>query len=257
MIDALECGSGPALVLLHGIGSRAFSWRAQLDAWSAAHRVIAWDAPGYGRSDLLATSAPGVDAYVDALSGLLADRGVDRFVLVGHSLGALVAAAFAATHPQRVEALVLASVASGYGALPPDERERAERTRAQDRIALGPEGFSHKRSAVVLSRQASPEALERVREAMASIAEQAYLAALHMLYATDIFTFTARIAAPTLVVCGTADEATPIARNRQVAEAIAGARFASIEGAGHVTYVECPAEFNAIVGRFISTGRHA
>ena len=257
MIDALESGTGPAIVLLHGIGSRAFSWNDQLVAWSDAHRVIAWDAPGYGRSDALADPAPLVVAYADALAELLAERRVDRFSLVGHSLGALVAAAFAAAHPERVQTLVLASVACGYGSLPPDEREQRRRARAQDRIDLGADVFSRKRSAVVLSPQASDAALERVRAAMGSIGEPGYLAALHMLFNSDIFSATSRIAAPTLVVCGSADAVTPPEQNRRVAESIRDAQFALVEGAGHVVYVEQPAAFNAVVGRFLTTGARA
>jgi pimeloyl-ACP methyl ester carboxylesterase len=257
LIDALESGTGPAIVLLHGIGSRAFSWNDQLAAWSDTHRVIAWDAPGYGRSDALADPTPLVGAYADALADLLAARGVDRLLLVGHSLGALIAAAFAAAHPERVQALVLSSVACGYGSLPADERERRRRARAQDRIDLGAEAFSRKRSTHVLSSQASPVALERVRTAMSSIGEPGYLAAVHMLFNSDIFTATPRITAPTLVVCGSADEVTPPEQNRRVVESIAGAQFAPVEGAGHVVYVEQPAAFNAVVHRFLTTGARA
>jgi len=251
LIDALERGTGPAIVLLHGIGSRAFSWSAQMAAWSDTHRVIAWDAPGYGRSDPLPDPAPPVGAYADALVELLAARSVERFTLVGHSLGALIAAAFAALHPDRVQALVLSSVACGYGTLPPDERERRYQARAADRIDLGAEAYSQKRSAVVLSPQASPASLERVREAMSSIGEAGYLAALRMLFGADIFPLLGRITAPTLVVCGAADGVTPPDQNRRVAESIGGARFALVEAAGHVVYVEQPAAFDAVVRDFV------
>lgn len=252
MIDAIERGTGPAVVLLHGIGSRAFSWSAQLDAWSNDHRIIAWDAPGYGRSDALADPVPPVGDYVAALHGLLAALGVERPLLVGHSLGALTAAAYAATHPGRLLGLVLSSVACGYGSLPPAEREARYQARARDRIGLGAEAFSRKRSAVVLSPHASPAAFEQVRAAMSSIGEAGYLAALRMLFSADIVPALSSITAPTLVLCGAADTVTPPEQNRRVAESVSGARFALVEGAGHAVYVEQPEAFNAVVRAFIT-----
>ena len=252
MIDALERGSGPAIVLLHGIGSRAFSWTAQLDAWSDSHRVLAWDAPGYGRSDALAERAPHVGAYVDALDGWLAAAGVERPLVVGHSLGALIAAAFAATHPDRLRGLVLSSVACGYGTLAAAEREARYAARAQDRIDLGAEAFSQKRSAAVLSPQAGAATIERVRAAMRSIDEAGYLAALRMLFGADIFALLPAITAPTLVACGALDTVTPPEQNRRVAENVRGARFTLIAAAGHAVYVEQPAAFGAVVRAFIT-----
>jgi pimeloyl-ACP methyl ester carboxylesterase len=257
LIDALERGTGPAIVLLHGVGSRAFSWSAQLEGWSDAHRVIAWDAPGYGRSDALGDPTPSVDMYAEALADLLAALDVERPVLVGHSLGALIAAAFAAAHPDRLRGLVLSSVACGYGSLPAAEREARYQARARDRIGLGAEAFSRKRSSAVLSPHASPAAFEQVRAAMSSIGEAGYLAALRMLFRADIFTALPAITAPTLVLCGAADDVTPPEQNRRVAQALGGARFALVEDAGHAVYVEQPEAFGAIVRAFITERERA
>jgi pimeloyl-ACP methyl ester carboxylesterase len=64
----LEAGEGPALVLLHGIGSGARSWRAQLDGLSDRFRTIAWNAPGYGESSPLAPDAPSGSPVVISLA---------------------------------------------------------------------------------------------------------------------------------------------------------------------------------------------
>lgn len=239
-------------MLLHGIGSRAFSWSVQLGAWSDTHRVIAWDAPGYGRSDPLAEGAPHVGAYVEALAELLSALSVERPIVVGHSLGALIAATFASTYPDRVQALVLSSVACGYGSLPAAAREQRYQARAQDRIDLGAEAFSKKRSAAVLSPQASPESVELVRTAMSSIGEAGYLAALRMLFSADLWPMLSRVTAPTLVICGSVDAATSPDQNRRVAQSINGARFTLIDGAGHAVYVEQPEAFDVIVRAFLA-----
>ncbi len=71
--------------------------------------------PGYGESPMLAATPADAGDYADALARMLDRAGVEQTILVGHSLGALVAAAFAAKYPQRVLYPVLADVAQGYG----------------------------------------------------------------------------------------------------------------------------------------------
>src|SRR5258708_31254094 len=87
-----EAGAGPALLLLHGVGSGSGSWLAQFAGLAADRRVIAWDAPGYGESDVLPDAAPCAADYAVAALALADALGLDRFVLLGHSLGAIMAA---------------------------------------------------------------------------------------------------------------------------------------------------------------------
>ncbi|HCV40393.1 MAG TPA: hypothetical protein DGQ94_17085 [Pseudomonas sp.] len=104
-----EAGSGRAIVLLHGIGSGAASWLQVAQGLRQRARVIAWDAPGYGQSAPLPMASPRAGDYAARLASLLDALALERCVLVGHSLGAMTAAAFAQRHPERVSALVLLS----------------------------------------------------------------------------------------------------------------------------------------------------
>ena len=115
---AYRCGggSGPVVVLLHGISSGAASWLPCASLLAAHARVIAWDAPGYGDSSPLAQARPLAADYARRLEGLLAVLGVQPALLVGHSLGALMAAAYAASARKLPARLLLLSVAQGYGA---------------------------------------------------------------------------------------------------------------------------------------------
>src|SRR6476620_685716 len=97
-ISYLEAGKGPALVFLHGIGSAARSWRHQIVTFSEGFRVVAWNAPGYAGSTPPKPAIPTAGDYADALQALLNAIGIDRCHLVGHSLGTLIAARFAADH---------------------------------------------------------------------------------------------------------------------------------------------------------------
>ena len=122
-----ESGHGASIthVLLHGIGSGSASWVQQLDvvADASALRVLAWDAPGYAGSSALSPAEPTATDYAQQLWAWLDVLGCHTpIVLVGHSLGALMAASAAALQPARIARLVLLSPARGYAATPAAER---------------------------------------------------------------------------------------------------------------------------------------
>ena len=137
-------------VLLHGIGSASASWDAQL-AWAQDRSdvgVLAWDAPGYGASTPVGPLEPQASdyaarlwAWLDALSCR------SPVVLVGHSLGALMAASAALAQPERVARLLLLSPARGYGDAPAVERQRMVAGRLANLQQLGPQGMAQARAA--------------------------------------------------------------------------------------------------------------
>jgi pimeloyl-ACP methyl ester carboxylesterase len=246
--------AAPALLLLHGIGSGSLSWAAQLqDLSQRGFRVLAWDAPGYGGSDALAASAPLAADYAEALAGFVTALGLERFVLVGHSLGALMAASFCRRAGEsRVARLVLAAPAAGYGAAPEETRSRKTEERLAAMARLGHDGLAQARAAALLSPAASADAVEKIRAVMRGLHPDGYAQAVRMLGQADIFADASRITLPTLVLCGSADTVTPEAGCRRVAGAIPGSTYESLPDLGHASYVEDPARFDAALLRFIS-----
>lgn len=97
-------GSGPALVLVHGVGLHAAVWEPQVMDFCASHRVVVYDTLGHGLSDVPPPSVS-LEDYVAQLEGLLDALDITRAVVVGHSMGAIIATAFAIDHPARVGAL--------------------------------------------------------------------------------------------------------------------------------------------------------
>ncbi|HXP29991.1 MAG TPA: alpha/beta fold hydrolase [Stellaceae bacterium] len=252
-ISYLERGAGQALVLLHGIGSGARSWRNQLAALSDHFRVIAWDAPGYGRSTPLAKSAPDAADYAAALAAFLAALGVARCHLVGHSLGALIAARFAAERPGLILSLTLASVARGHAHLPAEERERLLQGRLADVASLGSRGMAEKRGPRLLGPDATAAMRQSVIETMAAVDPPGYGQAARMLSQGDAKADVARLPAamPVQFVWADADVITTPAANRAIAAARPQAPVQIIASAGHALYLEKPDEFNAILRRFV------
>ena len=248
----LDAGVGPPLVLLHGVGSAAASFRYQLDELSARYRVVAWDAPGYGASTPLAPQHPVASDYAAALDAWLGALDIARCHLLGHSLGTLIAARFAAEQPERVVSLTLCSIARGHGRLPPSERQRLLAQRLDDVAELGPHGMAAKRGPRLLGPDAT-EAMRRVVvETMARIHPDGYAQAARMLSTGDIIADLARLPAglPIQVIVGEADVITPPADCREIATACGVASMHVIPGAGHALYLEKPREFDRLLAEF-------
>ena len=253
VISLREAGAGPALVLLHGIGSNSGSWLHQLES-PEGRRIIAWDAPGYGTSTPLAPASPSAADYADALTALLDAMAIDRLLLVGHSLGALMAGAFAARHPQRLHGLALLNPAGGYGNADPALREARLASRLKMMDELGPAGMAAQRASNLLSPTAPPEALQLVSWSMRRLDPAGHEQAARMLAGGKLAEDAARFPGRALVMCGSEDRITPEAGCRKIAECFAHGAYRSLHGLGHASYAEAPALVNAALAEF---GREA
>ncbi|NIF29943.1 alpha/beta hydrolase [Pantoea sp. Tr-811] len=232
-----EAGSGAPIVLLHGIGSGAASWLHVALGLCQQARVIAWDAPGYGQSAPLPMAQPKACDYAARLASLLDALQVQRCVLVGHSLGALTAAAFAQRHPERVSELVLLSPARGYGARP-EHGQAVRDKRLHDLHRQGIAGLAESRSAHLVSASASASALAWVRWNMARLAPAGYRQAIELLCGDDLLRYRQQ-QVPCQVHGGSADTVTTADDCRALAQAFA-APFQLIHGAGHACAIEQP-----------------
>lgn len=215
-------------------------------------RLIAWDAPGYAESTPLAPAAPAAADYAEALVHLLDALAIERTVLVGHSLGALMAASFARQHPTRVARLLLADPASGYGLA--DEATRNDRLQSRLKLMneLGPEGMAERRGAQLLSANASADALALVRWSMRRLRPDGHAQAAYMLAGGRLLEDVAHYNGQTLVVCGSEDKITPEEGCRKVAQACRNGRYRSLPGLGHACYVEAPQTLASIMREFAS-----
>ncbi|MGE0796717.1 MAG: alpha/beta fold hydrolase [Lautropia sp.] len=237
---------GIPLVLLHGIGSGAGSWRAQFRTLARHFRVLAWDAPGYGDSTPLAESAPLAADYAQALSDTLAGLDAKPAIVVGHSLGALMAAAFAHAEPAALRVLILASPVRGYGRAEPAVRARVSKDRIQRLEELGIDGLAASRCARLVSPQAPAEVVDHLRRTMMRATAGGYRQAVHLLLHDDLPSVLGAGSRPRAVLCGTLDQVTPPAACRALAAEL-GSRYVELEGLAHASYVEAPERFDAAV----------
>jgi pimeloyl-ACP methyl ester carboxylesterase len=241
VVSVRECGTGPALVCLHGIGSGAASWLDTALLLESDARLIAWDAPGYGASTPLDPDVPKAADYAERLLGLLDAMEIESCVLVGHSLGALTAASAARVGSPlaaRIERLVLISPAAGYGTRPEaSQRVRTERLGTLD--TFGVAGMAAHRSGRLVSENASEVARQWVRWNMARLNDRGYRQAVELLCGADLLADLPP-AMPVRVACGELDVVTTPAACEEVARQC-GVALELLPGAGHASYVERPA----------------
>lgn len=254
-IAYLEAGEGVPLVLLHGIGSNARSFQDQLDGLSGRFRVIAWNAPGYGASAPVGAATPDAGHYAARLGDFLDALGIGRCHLLGHSLGCLIAARFAATYSERILSLTLSSIAGGHAAMAAEERRKLLDQRLADVAELGARGMAEKRGPRLLAPQAPPAMVQRVVDGMAEINPEGYAQAARMLSGGDIKADIRRLPADMRVqiIYGEADVITPPARNLDVATLRPGIPATAIPAAGHALYLEQPEIFSRAIADFAKT----
>ncbi len=242
-----SCGhGGTQVVLLHGISSGAASWADCAASLADKASVLAWDAPGYGGSSPLPVSAPSAMHYADQLARLLDALNIGSCVLVGHSLGALMAAAFSQAYANRVQALLLVSPAIGYGGGPKAESVRDARLAG---LAQGIPAIAERLPARLLSAAATPGQRAQVRDVALQLHEQGYAQAVEMLCAEDLNRYRT-LPFLTRVYCGEHDVVTTPEQSRAYAERHDLA-FGLIAGAGHACHIEQPGQLARLIAQIV------
>lgn len=262
-VNTIELGRGPAILLVHGLSGCWPNWLEQMTPFSATNRVIAIDLPGFGHSPGRA-GAISMEGYAELLDGLLGELGVARAAVLGNSMGGLIAAELAASHPERVERLVLISPAgmSTYanrltGRAVPFVR-RLERVLAlgaawtaanSDAITRRPRLRAMALNGVIRhpSRLSPQLAAEQVRGA----GTDGFLRALEAILEYDVRPRLAAISCPALIVWGSQDHLIPVRDADMFAEGIAGSRKVVYPDTGHMAMLERPDEFNALLREFL------
>lgn len=226
--------TAPVLILGPSLGTSTALWDEVAPELSISHRVVRWDLPGHGgsASDLIGPGATVADLASLVLA--LADSlGIDRFSYAGVSLGGAVGLHLAAHHPERVESLAVVCSSARFGE-PGPWLERAALVREQ---GMGP--IAETSGARWFTPGFSVPALV---EGIRTVDPAGYAACCEALSAYDLRSDLATVSAPTLVIAGREDPATPPAHAREIADGIPGATLTEIAGASHLAPAERPEE---------------
>src|SRR5438552_5020513 len=231
------------IVFLHGVGSDKSAWAPQLAHFGEERRAVAFDYPGYGESDP-APEGTTRDDYAWAILSAMHELAIDRAHICGLSLGGVVAIAMAHHAPERCASLILADTFAEH----PDGRAITERSQA---ASENMRALAESRVDVLLAQPADPAVRSEVVETMARIDPAAYRIGAEAVWLADQRERAADVRVPTLVLCGAEDRITPPALSEELARLIPGAHYELIDRAAHLSNMEQPDEFNALVADFI------
>jgi pimeloyl-ACP methyl ester carboxylesterase len=239
-IRYISVGSGKPLLLLHGWGTSLDTFTAMAGDLGRFFRVTSFDFPGHGGSDM-PPATWSVDDFVELTLAVMAELGVERPSILGHSFGGRVAIKLAAEHPDALDRLVLVDAAG----VPPARTLRRVLKRGASRTGnaagrwLGRPGRAIRRG--IVRRIASTDYLNAgpLRDTFLAIVRE------------DLRPSLPLIKAPTLLVWGESDEDTPVSDARTMAKAIPGADLLVLKNAGHFSYIDQYGRFRLAVMPFL------
>jgi len=238
----------PAIAFIGSLGTDLTMWRTQSDRLGHRFRTLRYDIRGHG-----ASSVPeGPYSIADLGSDLVAllDRlGIERTTLCGLSIGGMTSMWVAAHHLERVERLILCCTSALLG--PPESwHQRAAIVRAEGVEAVADAVLERWFTPAFASEH--PDVIERMRATLSATPREGYASCCEAIAAMDLTGDLPLITAPTLVVSGADDPATPPVHGRRIAELIPGARFEIVSPAAHLATVERPDLTTAMILRFLS-----
>ncbi|WP_173922947.1 alpha/beta fold hydrolase [Agromyces sp. Marseille-P2726] len=226
-----RAGSGPELFLLHGAFEDSRAWGPELARFAAYADVIAWDAPGCGGSADVPETWEDRD-WADAVAGFIAALGLRRPVLLGLSLGSVLALVAARDHPSAIGGLVLVGAYAGWAGSR-DPGALAERIRpAEATIETPVDEWAESFLDSVYAPGSDPRRRELTRSLLADWRPSTTRVLLRTL-SLDLREALPAINVPTLVVRGSEDARSPRSASLAIVAAMPDARFAEIDGAGH------------------------
>jgi 3-oxoadipate enol-lactonase / 4-carboxymuconolactone decarboxylase len=235
----------PTLVLLNSVGTSSEMWTPCIAPLAEQFRVVRIDTRGHGDSPPAAPGAPCdlADLGCDVLA-VLDELGVGRVQLAGLSLGGMVGMWLAIHHPERVGRLGLLCT-SAY--LPPAQfwLDRAAAVRAGGMVAIADTAVDRWITPELAQRD--PELRTFLRDMLAGVDAESYAQCAEAIATMDLRPDLGRIAAPTLIIAGLQDPATPPEHAEQIARGITGSRLEVLDPASHIATFERPGAIGALL----------
>ncbi|WP_167752921.1 alpha/beta fold hydrolase [Pusillimonas caeni] len=256
-LAATVCGSGPLVIMIHGLGGDRSIWRPQLQGLKDHFTAVSLDLRGYGESD----PAPlPLDFKKDFCADVIATMdffGAPRAHLVGLSMGGRVARTTALQAPRRVASLILANTSPGFDHLDDAQAEAFIRSRSSFATdeRLPPE-FGRRQAAAMMADTASRQALDAAARAMSTLRADHYLSVLRASTIQDRGDKLETIGCPTLIIASDQDTVYPQAVTQELLARIPHAASAVIANAGHISNLEQPQAFNEAILAFLKAQKN-
>ncbi|MBC8026517.1 MAG: alpha/beta fold hydrolase [Steroidobacteraceae bacterium] len=235
-------GSGSPILFMHSFAGDASHWAAAMAHLERQFRVVAFDFSGHGRSP----PAPGkysIAAFASEIDAVAAKEQLDSFVLVGHSLGALIAAEYAGSNSARVKALVLVDAPPAPGAIPPDQLQKLHAAVDDDPFPIV-EQFWDQQTFI----DARAEVKSKLLAALHALPREAAAALTNASLDYDPRPALSRYSGPKFAIVTPRNDAALSLHN-----AVPGFRHTVVSGTGHWIHLDKPDEFDEALDGFLKT----
>lgn len=246
-----ECGQGPAIVLVHGLGLARWMWRGQVPELSERFNVVSYDLIGHGETPALTTKVT-LNDFADQLLELVDHLGVRQCAVIGFSIGGLIVRQFARAHPDRVWALVIANSAH--------RRTGAERAAVRNRADQARRHGPASTSQAAIERWFTADHIERNPATMAEVRNQietndadSYADAYEVLVTGDqqVAEALVEVPAPVQAITASDDAGNSVRMSQEMAREAARGECYVVPGLRHMGLLEAPALFNAPILEFL------
>lgn len=240
----------PALLFVHALGTDLTIWNGVVAALSPRFRCIRYDVRGHGASDI-PTPPYSMGALIRDAERVLEHFAARDAVVIGCSMGGLVAQGLATKRLDLVRAMVLSNTAAKIGG-PALWEARAIEVAATGLAAYAPGAMER----MFGRKWRDNPAMPAVRAILEATNPQGWIGCAHAIAGADFYTTTAALRLPTLVIAGINDGTTPADLVRETAELIPGHQWQLMRGVGHLPMTEKPAEFAALLSAFLASIGH-
>jgi len=253
-ISYRQGGHGDDLVFLHGLAGNARTWEFQFKAYTDRYRVTAWDAPGYGESDLIPAD---INAYGDLLNDFTTCVGIERFILLGHSMGGIVAGNLAGRYPARVIGLVLSCTLLGRDQVKGTPLGENYMARLKQIDELSPLEYGRARAKTMTAPGCDPEIIEHFASIAAETRRDGLVAAARVISEANNGPIFSNLNMPVLVIAGEVDKTVTKDLTESMIAAIPETaptlEVNYLPGVAHAPYMEKPETYNAVLTNFLSS----
>ncbi|TVP55658.1 MAG: alpha/beta hydrolase [Halomonadaceae bacterium] len=250
-ISYLENGEGEPVLFLHGLNGNASSWQHQLKELAPGMQMIAWDAPGYGKSDEAGNT-------VEALARIAIEFAQRHWSgpinVVGHSMGGLVAMKMAVLEPGLVKRLVLSCTHPGHGLGPKGGANDRYKRRLEELRDLPLEVYGERRATGMLPEGTDEGIFRKVASIAAESRFEGVANAAWAIQTVDLQPDLANIQAPTLVITCDQDRVAPLTKAQPLLDYIPKVQHVELPGLGHAPYIEDAEQYNRVLLGFLQGG---
>ena len=247
-ISYREMGTGPSIVFLHGLAGNSRSWEGQFNHFSKTHHVIAWDTPGYGRSD---NKKADINIYNNCLSQLLGSLIKEQFLLVGHAMGGVLAGHFANRFQNQLVGLILSCTHAGNGLEKGLILPKPYQRRVDDLNDMTAESYGMSRAKAMLAINTPSAIFEKAANIAADTQIDGLTNAIRIILETDNTESLSCLNLPTMIISGSEDPVVPKEKTDNLHRLVSGSQMAIIADSGHAPYLEKNDDYNKVISEFI------